>query len=160
VKFEARSVNVKVKGEEVIEFQCLERIIPDGSFWVFEEDQDGKKYLQLDLEKRFRMINWKSLFGEPVQEDLDEVEKRSDMLKKLFAANKGMGKITGKEPESMDDMMSNEELVKMISRKIYPDPEITETLEDDDVEDDNDDDDEEKIFQKNGFGKVIDTTAE
>jgi CS domain len=64
-KFEAKKVTVSVKGEDVIEFDCLERIIPDGSFWVFEEDrQQNKRYLQLDLEKRFRMINWKNLFGE------------------------------------------------------------------------------------------------
>ena len=147
VKFEALSVDVKVKGEDVIEFKCLERIIPDGSFWVFEEDKNGKKYLQLDLEKRFRMINWKGLFGEPQADDAKALDDRTEMLKKLFSANKGMSKITGQEPESVDDMMSNEELVKMISSKIYGDPEITESFEDIP-------DDDETI------PGVIDTTAE
>ena len=27
--------------EEIISFQCLERIIPDGSFWVLERDNAG-----------------------------------------------------------------------------------------------------------------------
>jgi hypothetical protein len=87
--FEALKVVVKIKGLDVIEFDCLERIIPDGSFWVMERDGDGKKYVQLDLEKRFRMINWKSLFGEAVQESVDDIAKRSEMLQKLMAANKG-----------------------------------------------------------------------
>jgi hypothetical protein len=95
VRFAALHVAVKINGKDEISFDCLERIIPDGSFWVIEEDKSGKRYLQLDLEKRFRMINWKSLFGEAAKEDVDAIEKRSEMLEKLFAANKGMGKLTG-----------------------------------------------------------------
>ena len=38
--------------EAPITFECKERIIPEGSFWTFEYDKDGKKYLQFDLEKR------------------------------------------------------------------------------------------------------------
>lgn len=53
--FQALSVTIKVKGEQQIFFKCLERIIPDGSFWTFEKDPAGKQYIQLDLEKRFRM---------------------------------------------------------------------------------------------------------
>ena len=87
--FEARKVVVKIKGKDEISFQCLERIIPDGSFWVIEVDKDGKRYIQLDLEKRFRMINWKSLFGEPREEEAQALEDRAQMLDKLFAANKG-----------------------------------------------------------------------
>ena len=89
VSFEARKVSVSINENEEITFQCLERIIPDGSFWVVEVDKDGKRYIQLDLEKRYRMINWKSLFGEPREEDVQAMESKSQMLEKLFSANKG-----------------------------------------------------------------------
>lgn len=125
-KFLAKSVSVKIKGKDEIEFECLERIIPDGSFWIFEADQKtGKKYVQLDMEKRFRMINWKSLFGVAVEEDVSAIGKRSEMLEKLFAANKGMAKLTGTPAEGMDEMISNEDIVKMVSAKIYDKPEIS-----------------------------------
>lgn len=88
VSFEARKVAVSINGNEEISFQCLERIIPDGSFWIVEVDKDGKRYIQLDLEKRYRMINWKCLFGEPTVEETQAMEK-SQMLEKLFSANKG-----------------------------------------------------------------------
>lgn len=127
VKFQAKSVEVKVSGAQVVAFQCLERIIPDGSFWVVEASQkDGRRYIQLDLEKRFRMINWKNLFGVPVTEgggaeakSTTDLESRSKMLEKLFAANKGMSRITGESAESVNDMLDNEDLVKMISDRVY-----------------------------------------
>lgn len=159
-KFEAKSVTVTVKGEEEISFQCLERIIPDGSFWLFETDDKGQKYIQLDLEKRFRMINWKGLFGEPVAEEVADIE-RSEMLKKLFAANKGMSKVTGQPAETITDMTSNEDLVRMISSKIYDkQPEIYQEVDGDNydnaidvTEDSSDDDNDGDILQK---PKIID----
>ena len=124
VDFQALSVTVSLPGKEKIEFSCEERLIPDGSFWIIEEDKDGKRYLHLDIEKRFRMINWKALFGDtPAEDSADDIEKRSKMLEKLFAANKGMAKLTGQEPESIDEMMENEDLVRMMADKIYG-PEI------------------------------------
>ena len=71
-----------------------------------------------------------------------------------------MSKLTGAQPESMKDMLSNEDLVKMISSKIYDTPRAVEdqdgisepwmdvqdldlepiTREDIDLADDNDDD--------------------
>ena len=127
VNFQVKSVEVKVSDKLVVAFQCMERIIPDGSFWVIETSQkDGKKYLQLDLEKRYRMINWKNLLGAPKgdsqqrdKKDPDDQESRSKMLEKLFAANKGMARITGKEEESMNEMLDNKDLVRMISDKVY-----------------------------------------
>ena len=105
VKFEARKVTVNIEGMDdmPMSFDCMERLIPDGSFWMLEEGKDNKKYLHLDLEKRFRMINWKNLLGEPQEEEqhADEIDKRSKMLEKLFAANKGMSKMTGVEVSIM-----------------------------------------------------------
>lgn len=126
--FEAKKVSVSVKGKQVIEFECLERIIPDGSFWVIEKDgKDEKKFIQLDLEKRFRMINWKSLFGaasKEVEEDLES--RRSKMLEKLFSANKGISKLTGAEPESIDEMEQNEILNAMISSDVDTNPRVVD----------------------------------
>ena len=137
VKFAAKSVEVLIRGQRVAFFECLERIIPDGSFWVVEtSDKDGKRYLQLDLEKRFRMINWKNLFGSAPDrgDDLEAQSNRSEMLKKLFAANKGMSKLIkdqaaasggggsdgdGEGAETMEEMLQNQDLVRMISDQVY-----------------------------------------
>lgn len=176
VKFEARKVTVNIEGHQEIMFQCMDRIIPDGSFWTFETDlETGDKYLQLDLEKRFRMINWKTLFGEPIEETaVDDDTRRSEMLKKLFAANQGMSKLTGAPPESIKEMMKNGELTKMISNKVYNGPEVnfidqpegmegstlldTEDTDFDDMveyeEDDDDDDDDDEpqiVFAESPF---------
>ena len=86
-KFDALRVSIDIKGENFVKFDCLERIIPDGSFWVIEEDKSGKRYIQLDLEKRFRMINWKSLFGEAVTEQVDDIEKRSQVYSITLTVN-------------------------------------------------------------------------
>lgn len=50
--------------------------------------------------------------------------KKSEMLEKLFAANKGMSKLTGKPAETKEEMLSNEQLVKMMGQKYFPDPEV------------------------------------
>jgi hypothetical protein len=119
VKFEAKSVAVSLNDEELVSFECLERIIPDGSFWIIESDDKNNRYIQLDLEKRFRMINWKNLFGQPTKESKKELEgDRAKLLDKLFSANKGMSKLTGKPAESMDDMLSNENLMRMINNVV------------------------------------------
>jgi len=126
--FEAKRVSVSVKGVQVVEFECLERIIPDGSFWIIETDkEDKKKFIQLDLEKRFRMINWKSLFGEaPKEVEADLESRRTQMLEKLFSANKGISKLTGAEPETIDEMMQIPELDSMISSDVDTNPRVVD----------------------------------
>jgi tellurite resistance protein len=128
IKFEALYVDITVNDERLVRFDTVERLIPDGSFWILETDKDGQKYLQLDLEKRYRMINWKNLFGEAPKVVEGEAEERRKMLESLFSANKGMSKMTGKEPESMDEMMKNKELMKMI-KEVNQNPEFLESLD-------------------------------
>jgi hypothetical protein len=74
------------------------------------------------------MINWKNLFGEAPKVVEGEAEERRKMLESLFAANKGMSQMTGKEPESMDEMMKNKELMKMI-KEVNENPEFLESLD-------------------------------
>jgi hypothetical protein len=52
VRFEAKSVDLKIEDSLIIHLDFMERIIPDGSFWTIEFSKDGKKYIQFDLEKR------------------------------------------------------------------------------------------------------------
>jgi hypothetical protein len=52
-KFSALHVDVDIDDLEPISFECVERIIPDGSFWTLETGKDNKKFVQLNLEKRF-----------------------------------------------------------------------------------------------------------
>lgn len=131
VKFEAKSVSVNVNQVEVVTFPCSERIIPDGSFWTFERDKDGKRYIHLDLEKRYRMINWKGIFGDqPAEADDGGSEKRSKILEKLFAANQGMSKLSGVPPETMQEMMANGDLTRMIADEVYTKPQVTTIAED------------------------------
>ena len=132
VKFEAKRVVVSITGKDSFSFDCLERIIPDGSFWVFEEDKNdkSKKYLLLDLEKRLRMINWKNLFG-PAPE-LKSPSEQNDLLQKLFAANKGMAKIMGDgaSPESIKDMLQDEKLMRSITEEPNLNPKIIDVTDD------------------------------
>lgn len=127
--FQASRVTFSLFGKEEFSFECVDRIIPDGSFWVFETDKDGKKYVQLDLEKRLRMINWPALFGKR-----DAAPKfgdnKTEMLQKLFSANKGMSKLTGQPPESIEEMMRNGELTKMLADELYPN-ETTSLMDED-----------------------------
>ena len=65
------------------------------------------------------MINWKNLFGEASPVDpTDESNKRNEMLQKLFAANKGMAKLTGKMPETIDEMVSDSDVMKSLTSEI------------------------------------------
>ena len=94
VKFEARYIQVSIDGQDDIVFACFERIIPDGSFWVIEQDDNDStgetKYIMLDLEKRFRMINWKNLFGGVSEEqEIDDETRRKEMLAKLLGSKAG-----------------------------------------------------------------------
>lgn len=131
VKFAAKSVSVNVNEVEIVCFPCTERIIPDGSFWTFERDKDNKRYIHLDMEKRYRMINWKGIFGDQSAEaDDGGSEKRSRILEKLFAANQGMSKLSGIPPESMQEMMSNGDLTRMIADEVYTRPQVTTIAED------------------------------
>ena len=91
---------------------------------MLETSTEGKKYLLLDLEKRLRMINWKNIFGEPPKEIVAEGENRRKMLESLFAANKGMAKLTGKEPETIADMKLNQDLMEMLNREVNEDGEV------------------------------------
>lgn len=126
VNFEAKKVTVYLRSQEVVMFPCAERIIPDGSFWLFETDKDGKKYIQLDMEKRFRMINWKGIFSRETPEtSAQQTQKRAEILEKLFAANQGMSKLSGVPPESMREMMSNGDLTRMIADEIYAKPQVS-----------------------------------
>ena len=116
VKFEALQVQVKIAGVDVATFPTHERCIPDGSFWTFERDKEGKRYLHIDLEKRFRMINWNRMFGEgETKESADALLKKSKFLEKLQNANQGMSKLSGLPAETMQELMSNEELNRMIA---------------------------------------------
>lgn len=124
VDFQVTQVSVKVKGKLILFFNCLERIIPDGSFWVIETDENNKKYILLDLEKRYRMINWKNLFGEAQEDTEDDVNKRKQMLEKLFAANKGVSKLTGKPAESVSDMLDNKKLMEILGKEVDDNPNV------------------------------------
>jgi hypothetical protein len=52
VKFQALKVDISIPDREKMTLYCPHRLIPDGSFWTFEQDRDANKYLMLDLEKR------------------------------------------------------------------------------------------------------------
>lgn len=107
VEFEPEAVHVKVNEKLLVEFTTPYPINPSGSFWVLEHDKHDKKYIQLDLEKRYGYTNWKYLF-EVKKEIQDAADKgKLDLLEKLYAANQGMGKLTGQAPESIESMKNN-----------------------------------------------------
>lgn len=116
--FEATKLSVTVKGETIVAVRCFERIIPDGSFWIIEKDKNGKRYIQLDLEKRYRMLNWRAFFGPPpdINDDPVAAQSRSKLMESLMSANKGLSKLTGVPAETMDEMMKNPDFLDAMSR--------------------------------------------
>jgi len=105
--FAARYVRLRIKGREEISFPCVERIIPEGSFWVMERDPtSGQRYVMVDLEKRFRMINWKNLFGNlPAVSDSSKKsddERRAEMMEKLMGLNSKSNPDFNSGPDSGD----------------------------------------------------------
>ena len=126
IKFEAKSVTINISGNKLIDFKCNERIIPDGSFWIIETDSKKQRYLQLDLEKRYRMINWKNLFSDEINSNIqiDQEGRRTEMLEKLLKANKGMSKLLGNEPENINEMLQNKDLMNSITSEINTEPPV------------------------------------
>ncbi|RYH26739.1 hypothetical protein EON65_14010 [archaeon] len=116
--FEATKLSISVKGETIVAVRCFERIIPDGSFWIIEEDKNGQRYIQLDLEKRYRMLNWRAFFGPPpaINDDPVAAQSRSKLLESLMSANKGLSKLTGVPAETMDEMMKNPDFLDVVTR--------------------------------------------
>jgi hypothetical protein len=72
------------------------------------------------------MINWKNLFTAASEEDPEDLkERRNEMLEKLFSANKGMSKLNpGSQVESIEEMMKNSDLMKMLNSDINTKPQI------------------------------------
>ena len=149
VAFNVLQVDVRV-GEESFSFETKERLIPDGSFWVFESDSDGNVFLLLDIEKRYRMINWKCLFDTlPIHMEEESEEslegRRSDMLEKLFAANKNnMAGPTGGDGDDPAGFPWNlEDSAGFSLDDVRNDPEFMRLVEETG----------EKIMEENGFGE-------
>ena len=76
------------------------------------------------------MINWKNVFSEQAVESTEDLEaRRNEMLQRLLSANKGVSKLssTGGDEngiESINDMMQNEMLMKMINSEVNTTPQI------------------------------------
>jgi hypothetical protein len=76
------------------------------------------------------MINWKNVFSEQTVESDEDLEaRRNEMLQRLLSANKGVSKLSGKESdensiESINEMMQNEMLMKMINSEVNTTPQI------------------------------------
>ena len=81
---------------------------------------------------RFRMINWRYLFGNPrssSDEDNGMAEwssekKRAALMEKLLAANKGLAKLTGRSPETMEDMLSDLQMQESIQGELDTKPKV------------------------------------
>lgn len=112
IKFDVSNLTIQILSDENINIVLPDKIIPDGSFWTFENCVN-QTFLQLDMEKRFRAINWRHLFS-PLPDSESKEHQKLDILKKLFEANQGMSKLTGSQPESMEEMMANKDLMDAI----------------------------------------------
>lgn len=118
VKFdvEVESIKLYVRGELKLEANLPERVIPSGSFWCFEQDVNQRRYISLDLEKRLRYINWRSLIDLP-EYDTQRQKDQESKLEKLFEANQGLSKLTGNKrpPATIKEMMEDSEIMNAIS---------------------------------------------
>jgi hypothetical protein len=124
--FQAQRIKFTVKDEVIFDVELFDKIIPDGSFWLLEKDSSGKTYVQLDLEKRFRMINWNGFLMNKARADPKNTDQsKNEMLNKLFSANKGISKLTGERAETMEEMLGNEELMRRIMSEVDTKPRIS-----------------------------------
>jgi hypothetical protein len=83
-----RECSVSVRGNPVISFPLYDTIKPDASFWAFEEDFSGRRYIGLDLEKHEKEHNWKGLVSGLPEEELTILDRRSNLLFILYEQNK------------------------------------------------------------------------
>lgn len=123
VKFDVENISISIRGENMLSFKCFDRITPS-SVWSVEKDKDGKAYLFIDLEKRFRFISWKGLFERLPETEEDRREEKRRILEKLYNANKGLVKLAGGEgtPASIEEMMRDPKLMSSIGEKISTEP--------------------------------------
>jgi hypothetical protein len=146
MKFEASKFIISLNPPHNVPVQHTvnlpEKVIPDGCFWTIEEcnpKDDSmpmipKRFIQLDLEKRLRMLNWKNLFKDaPVlsEEDAEfEDNRKNDLLEKLYSANKGMSKLAGVDEddnlsfETLEEMKNNPDLMRSITSEVNIKPHI------------------------------------
>lgn len=91
----------------------MDRIIPDGTFWTFERDEvSNKRYILIDMEKRNRVVNWRSLFALSEEEKISAMpQDKLELMKKFAAANQGLAKLTGDRPDSINDMLKDAEFL-------------------------------------------------
>jgi hypothetical protein len=116
VTFSVTVVNISVVNQFSKSFRVFDSIIPMGCCWSIEQSNAGDKFILVDLEKRNLLVDWKSLF--PTNYSTSEVAaeaEKSKLLERLFAANKGMSKVTGFDPDTIEDMLKNEDLIESIS---------------------------------------------
>lgn len=82
------------------------------------------------------MINWKNVFSEQsIESDEDLEARRNEMLQRLLSANKGVSKLSGTNEnensiESINEMMQNEMLMKMINSEVNTTPQIIGATQD------------------------------
>jgi hypothetical protein len=116
-KLAVSSINIYVRDKIMYSFALMDKIIPDGSCWTWETDKrSGLRYLHLDLEKRYRVINWKSLFLQSEEEKKMEQDKaKSQLFQQFMSANKGLSKLTGKSAPTEEEMFNDEDFMNAIS---------------------------------------------
>lgn len=124
IRFDYQHVIIKINDEERLSFLCYDRIT-ESSLWSFEYDNNGKKYIYIDLEKRLRYVNWKGLFGGlPNNGLVDTPEERMKVLQKIYQANQGLAKLSGEgtRPASMEEMLEDEDMMSRIYANVDTKP--------------------------------------
>lgn len=131
VHFEVNKVFIKIKDEDYLSLDFFDSIIPHGSFWMFERDQYGVKYLLLDLEKRFRMINWNGLLHGIVnpQETSNAVLMQHLLQSDQFANLQKQQPMVENEDIFKSDPNNGEENLHTVENGVALDPEEFENME-------------------------------
>jgi hypothetical protein len=66
VDFQTRLMNIDIRGG-ALRIKTFDRLVPSGCFWTLERPpadrgSEAAAFLRLDLEKRYPLVNWQSLF--------------------------------------------------------------------------------------------------
>lgn len=133
VKISVTKVEIRIRNEQQYSFGLIDRVIPDGSFWTWETDKrTGQRFIQLDLEKRYRVINWKSLFPlSPEEIKIQQERAKSDLFQQFLAANKGIAKLTGKPSPAAEDLVRDLEFMDAINGVPEKESAVYRGIEDD-----------------------------
>lgn len=113
--FDHEFIKLTIKDQTILSFKPIQKIKPDGCFWSFERSSNGVRYIQLDIEKKFQYSNWKGLFADIPDRELEDLDLRSQMLEKLYKLNQA---VTDGSSKTIEEMLQDPQIMDLIVNEL------------------------------------------